>query len=77
MQLWVNLPRDRSGCRRATRTSSRATSSLLSSDDGSSVVRVIAGELAGHKGPGVTYTPITYLHATVAPGAKLDTAVAA
>jgi redox-sensitive bicupin YhaK (pirin superfamily) len=33
---------------------------------------VIAGELAGHAGPGVTYTPMTYLHASVAPGARLE-----
>jgi redox-sensitive bicupin YhaK (pirin superfamily) len=32
---------------------------------------VIAGSLAGHDGPGVTHTPITYLHATVSPGARL------
>ena len=45
---------------------------LLSSPDGGALVRVIAGTLAGHDGPGVTYTPITYLHATVSPGARLD-----
>jgi hypothetical protein len=44
---------------------------LLSSPDGGSLVRVIAGELDGHSGPGVTHTPITLLHATVAPGAQL------
>ncbi len=44
---------------------------LLAADDGSSLVRVIAGSLAGYDGPGVTYTPINYLHATVAPGARL------
>src|SRR5579875_3416997 len=32
---------------------------------------VIAGELAGQRGPGVTYTPITLLHATLSPGAEL------
>src|SRR6185295_2236155 len=26
---------------------------------------------AGHRGPGATHTPITFLHATVAPGARL------
>jgi quercetin 2,3-dioxygenase len=45
---------------------------LLSSPDGGALVRVIAGDLAGHSGPGVTYTPITLLHATLAPGARLD-----
>ncbi len=44
---------------------------LLSTEDGASLVRVIAGEIAGFKGPGSTYTPITYLHATVAPGSRL------
>jgi redox-sensitive bicupin YhaK (pirin superfamily) len=39
--------------------------------DGGALVRVIAGSLAGHDGPGVTYSPITYLHATVSPGARL------
>ena len=44
---------------------------LLSNEDGSSIVRIIAGELAGHRGPGMTHTPITYLHATIAPGSRL------
>ena len=34
-------------------------------------VRLIAGDVAGHQGPGSTYTPITVAHATVAPGARL------
>jgi redox-sensitive bicupin YhaK (pirin superfamily) len=36
------------------------------------VLRVIAGDLAGHDGPGITHTPITYVHATVAPGARVS-----
>ena len=43
---------------------------LLSSPDGGALVRVIAGELDGHQGPGITHTPITVLHATVAAGAR-------
>jgi redox-sensitive bicupin YhaK (pirin superfamily) len=51
----------------------RATEvALLASSDAGALVRVIAGELAGRRGPGDTYTPMTYLHATVAPGALLD-----
>jgi redox-sensitive bicupin YhaK (pirin superfamily) len=45
--------------------------SLLSSPDGGALLRVIAGEVAGHQGPGITYTPISLLHATLAPGALL------
>src|SRR5207248_8740764 len=44
---------------------------LLTSEDGGALVRIIAGAVAGHQGPGATHTPITFLHATVAPGARL------
>ncbi len=71
VQLWVNLPREQKWVPPRYQDIESRDVALLTSDDGSSVVRVIAGELAGHKGPGVTYTPITYLHATVAPGARL------
>ena len=44
---------------------------LLSSPDGGALLRVIAGEVDGHAGPGSTHTPITLVHATVSPGASL------
>ena len=34
-------------------------------------MRLIAGDLDGNAGPGVTYTPITLLHATIAPGGSV------
>jgi quercetin 2,3-dioxygenase len=71
-QLWVNLPRSQKWVPPRYQDINARDVALLSSDDGSSLVRVIAGSLAGHDGPGVTYTPITYLHATVAPGARLN-----
>jgi redox-sensitive bicupin YhaK (pirin superfamily) len=70
-QLWVNLPaRLKWNPPRYQDIRGRAVS-LLSSPDGGALLRVIAGEVAGHQGPGVTYTPITLLHATLAPGAQL------
>ena len=36
------------------------------------MVRLIAGNLADHGGPGSTHTPITYAHASVSPGARLQ-----
>ena len=33
---------------------------------------MIAGSLDGHDGPGITYSPITYVHATICPGAQLE-----
>lgn len=44
---------------------------LLSTPDGGAILRLIAGELDGHQGPGSTHTPITLLHATITPGASL------
>lgn len=71
VQLWVNLPRAQKWVAPRYQDIEARDVKLLAADDGSSLVRVIAGSLAGHDGPGVTYTPINYLHATVAPGARL------
>jgi redox-sensitive bicupin YhaK (pirin superfamily) len=71
VQLWVNLPKASKWVPPRYQDIEARDVALLASDDGASLVRVIAGELAGHRGPGITHTPITYLHATVAPGARL------
>jgi quercetin 2,3-dioxygenase len=44
----------------------------VSSADGGALVRVIAGDVAGHSGPGSTYSPMTMLHATLSPGARMS-----
>jgi hypothetical protein len=71
IQLWVNLPRAEKWVppRYQDLASDRVT--LLSSPDGGALVRVIAGDAGGHHGPGVTHTPITMVHATLSPGARL------
>ena len=45
---------------------------LARSADGGALVRVIAGDVGGVRGPGVTHTPISYAHATLEPGARLE-----
>lgn len=45
---------------------------LLSSADAGSLVRVIAGQLGEHRGPGSTHTPMALMHASVSPGALLQ-----
>jgi redox-sensitive bicupin YhaK (pirin superfamily) len=72
VQLWVNLPRRDKLIPPAYQNLEGGDVTLLASDDGGALVRVIAGELAGNKGPGSTHTPITFLHATIAPGAQLS-----
>ncbi|MGQ0521993.1 MAG: pirin family protein, partial [Actinomycetota bacterium] len=71
VQLWVNLPaRDKMVAPRYQSLEGDQVA-LVSSPDGGALVRLIAGDLAGHAGPGATYTPITVAHATIAPGARL------
>jgi redox-sensitive bicupin YhaK (pirin superfamily) len=45
---------------------------LLSSQDGGSLLRVLAGEIDGHTGPGKSQTPMSIAHLTVAPGASVS-----
>jgi len=71
IQLWVNLPAKDKFAPPRYQNLEGGQVTLLSSYDGGSLVRLIAGELAGHRGPGDTYTPITVAHATVSPGATL------
>ncbi|MGH8869993.1 MAG: pirin family protein [Acidimicrobiia bacterium] len=70
VQLWVNLPKSAKWTPARYQDIEAGDVALLSSDDGGTLVRVIAGEVDGHKGPGSTQTPITYLHATISPGAR-------
>ncbi|MBV9325405.1 MAG: pirin family protein [Chloroflexi bacterium] len=72
LQLWVNLPsRDKMSAPRYQDIRADRVS-LLTSPDGGALIRVIAGSVDGHAGPGVTYTPITVVHATLQPGAEVD-----
>ncbi len=70
-QLWANLPRAQKLAPPRYQDIRAGEVALASSPDGGALVRVIAGEVAGHKGPGSTYTPITLVHATLSPGAEL------
>jgi redox-sensitive bicupin YhaK (pirin superfamily) len=72
VQLWVNLP---PALKLTTPRYQAITGDglrLLTTPDGGALVRLIAGTLGGLDGPGVTHTPITYAHVTLAPGAQLS-----
>ena len=71
LQLWVNLPRAQKWADPRYQDLSRDRVGLLASDDGGTLVRLIAGDVAGHQGPGSTYTPMTMVHASISPGARL------
>jgi quercetin 2,3-dioxygenase len=71
IQLWVNLPGRLKMTPPRYQDIRAGQVGLLSSADGGALLRVIAGSLGGHEGPGVTHTPITLVHATVSPGAQV------
>lgn len=72
LQLWVNLPAADKFAAPRYQAIEGGDVALLASADAGALLRVIAGELDGHVGPGSTHTPITVVHATVQPGARLS-----
>ena len=70
-QLWVNLPKTLKFAPPRYQDIRASRVALLSSPDGGALLRIIAGEVAGYPGPGVTHTPISLVHTTVSPGASL------
>ncbi|WP_267625812.1 pirin family protein [Gordonia sputi] len=72
IQLWVNLPAKDKFLTPRYQNLEAGNVALVASPDGGALVRIIAGELDGHAGPGATHTPITVAHATVAPGASVS-----
>ena len=72
VQLWVNLPPALKMTPPRYQSITKDALHLLTSDDGGALIRLIAGDIAGFSGPGVTHTPITYAHVTLAPGAQIS-----
>ncbi len=71
IQLWVNLPSQLKWSPPRYQDIRGGQVSLLTSADGGALVRVIAGEVSGHLGPGSTHTPITMLHVTLQAGSRV------
>jgi redox-sensitive bicupin YhaK (pirin superfamily) len=71
LQLWVNLPKRDKMIAPKYQDIRGGSIKLLASADGASLLRLIAGDLGGHEGPGSTHTPITMVHASISPGAEL------
>jgi redox-sensitive bicupin YhaK (pirin superfamily) len=71
VQLWVNLPPALKMTPPRYQSITSDALRLLTTDDGGALVRLIAGDIGPYSGPGATHTPITYAHATLAPGAEI------
>ncbi|BBZ78907.1 short-chain dehydrogenase [Mycolicibacterium anyangense] len=72
IQLWVNLPRSDKFAEPRYQSIEGGAVRLLSSADGGALIRLIAGDIDGWAGPGVTHTPITLVHSTIEAGAQLN-----
>lgn len=72
IQLWVNLPSKDKMISPAYQGLEANDVVMVSSPDGESLVRIIAGDVAGHRGPGSTHTPMAMTHVSISPGALLD-----
>jgi len=71
LQLWVNLPASDKMMDPRYQDIGGGDIKLLTTPDGGALLRVIAGDFGEHRGPGITHTPITMIHATVSPGAQI------
>ncbi len=73
IQLWINLP---SGKKRMPPQyqdlQGRDSAMVTTDDDGGALVRVLAGDVDGHTGPGISHTPLAITHVTLAPGARAE-----
>jgi redox-sensitive bicupin YhaK (pirin superfamily) len=72
IQLWVNLPKADKMIAPRYQDIESSNVVLLSSADGGALLRVIAGDVGDHVGPGSTHSPMAMVHATLAPGATVD-----
>ena len=72
VQLWVNLPSAQKWAAPQYQDIDAYKAVLLASQDGGALVRLIAGDLASHRGPGDTRTPIMYAHASVSSGERMQ-----
>jgi redox-sensitive bicupin YhaK (pirin superfamily) len=72
VQLWVNLPAASKWEKPRYQDIGRDNQTLIASHDGGALLRIVAGSVAGHGGPGATYTPMTFVHATIEPGARIE-----
>src|SRR3954454_12558373 len=70
LQLWVNLPKAQKWVDPRYQDLAAERVTLLASDDATSLLRVIAGDVGGHQGPGSTHTPMTMVHASIGAGGR-------
>lgn len=71
VQLWVNLPAHAKMTDAKYQDIEPGDVKVVTNLNGDAIIRIIAGNLGEHEGPGMTFTPITYAHITLMPGARV------
>jgi redox-sensitive bicupin YhaK (pirin superfamily) len=71
VQLWVNLPAKLKMTNPRYQDIGSREVSLVTNENGDAIIRIIAGSLGEHAGPGSTHTAITLVHASLLPGGHL------
>jgi redox-sensitive bicupin YhaK (pirin superfamily) len=71
VQLWVNLPASAKMTAAKYQDINPGDVKVVTNLNGDAIIRIIAGNLGEHEGPGMTFTPITYAHITLMPGARV------
>lgn len=72
VQLWINLSRANKWLEPQYQDLQGRDSAMVTSHDGGAILRILAGEVDGHRGPGISHTPLAITHLTLAPGAQID-----
>ena len=71
IQLWVNLPKSLKMSKPKYQDLRASQVGLATTPDAGALIRVIAGEVGGITGPGITTTPISMAHVSVSKGAQV------
>jgi len=71
IQLWVNLPAKLKMTNPRYQDIGSREVALVTNENGDAIIRVIAGSLGEHAGPGSTHTAITLVHVSLLPGGHL------
>ena len=72
IQLWVNLPAKDKMIPPAYQGLEAHDVAFVVSGDAETLVRIIAGNVGGVRGPGSTHTPMAMTHVSIVPGAQSD-----
>jgi quercetin 2,3-dioxygenase len=72
IQLWVNLPAKDKMIPPAYQGIEANSLVLLASESAGALVRLVAGDVGGFRGPGSTHTPMALAHVSIAAGEALD-----